>query len=458
MALLLLSKDSVLEEGLSYAQQQMLLNAYKDLRAALCAGAFQNRTRNNTLMKIFRFVAVSAIIRNLSEGNGALNAPINEDSIEKIIGEHDRLLSEQKVDSETLILFAKQLFPGCLLFRDFYEAVMLESFFQDQPKCFKNPALRGKVSLNEEFDYLIVELEPFNRASDSMAVEIFAIQARMRSYFPDRPPFLFFKMRLSWDVSTIESNIPREMYELRRHLLGVNSRMDKSWQEIVRCNGGDIPLRVTGDVSRRENALASKVIIMMPGRGGDASGFNRKYDKIATHVYSKTGGASVIQMGNPKVIDDEDQAELMCQSLRSVIGYVIQYGQENQMEMEIYLMGFSAGASAIAAVAYEYAQVKEIALIVPSLNVGEDAVRNGLTKFEGKVSVIGAENDDVEGPEMAGNIFAMVRSQDKQMVTIPHCNHGFHGVRNGICLSKIPLWAFFGGDSPINPHGGIILY
>ncbi len=128
---------------------------------------------------------------------------------------------------------------------------------------------------------------------------------------------------------------------------------------------------------------------------------------------------------------------------------------------EILLMGFSGGASAIAAVAHEYPEVSRILLYAPSGDMPEGMVREGLSKFSGEVCIVIGEQDEMVGPG-AGKIFydLATGAVRRELFTIPDCDHQFRGETNVRIMSEAPFYAFAKGEKPVfpDPNGEIRLY
>jgi fermentation-respiration switch protein FrsA (DUF1100 family) len=121
-------------------------------------------------------------------------------------------------------------------------------------------------------------------------------------------------------------------------------------------------------------------------------------------------------------------------------------------------MGFSAGAGAIAAVAADYPAVKKILLIAPAGDAGNRNVAN-LAHFRGEVFITVGAWDEVVGMH-AGECFMELAktATKKNLVIVPRCDHQFRGRKNGMILSKAPLWAFAEDAAYPSSEGGIALY
>jgi hypothetical protein len=172
-----------------------------------------------------------------------------------------------------------------------------------------------------------------------------------------------------------------------------------------------------------------KIIINVPGYNGDIDGYAEKYKKLANLLQDQNVGA-VVRTGNffrDKYLPDYN--------LRTAL----EYSQDNALEIcgkenpEIMLMGFSAGASAIAAVACEYPQVSKILLQAPS---GDMPTVKNLRKFTGEVVIVNGEDDEVVGSGAGPLFYSFAESAKKrELFMIPDCDHQFRGEKNGRIMS-----------------------
>lgn len=202
---------------------------------------------------------------------------------------------------------------------------------------------------------------------------------------------------------------------------------------------------------------SGRIIVNYPGAGGDIDGYNNKYKTLATHMQARGLGA-VVRTEGPSTAGYTVDTHLR---------KMIQHAQQNAQAIsgsdtpELLLMGFSAGASAIAAAAHDYPAVSRILLMAPSGDAGQQAIEEGLAKFGGEVYIVIGKNDEVVGVN-AGKIFhdAATGASHKELITIPNCDHQFRGGANGRIMSQAPFYAFVQGEKPSfpDPTGGITLY
>ncbi len=205
------------------------------------------------------------------------------------------------------------------------------------------------------------------------------------------------------------------------------------------------------------------IIVNYPGWNGDVNGYNNKYQKIADMLCEKGVGA-VVRTSNLQ-IEGIDYAE----SVKDVLRRTIEHALQNRIAIcgsdapSIYLIGISAGASAIAAVAHEYVHqdwgVEKILLIAPSGDAGLDSIKTGLINYTRDIYITVGADDEVVGVGTAElfSRLAIVAKVNK-LVVVPNCDHQFRGEVNGRILSKAPLWAFADDNTFPSPDGGIKLY
>lgn len=195
-----------------------------------------------------------------------------------------------------------------------------------------------------------------------------------------------------------------------------------------------------------------RVVVIYPGFKGDADGYNGKYLKIAKLLIERNIGA-VVRMNNFP-IPNVDYQQSVKDRLREVLSSILSNDKPT-----LYLMGISAGAGAIAAIAYEYPQVEKILLIAPSGDAGLEDIKYGLGKYAGELYITVGANDEIVGAGVGELFFSFAtKTKIKKAVVVPECDHQFRGEINGKILSKAPLWAFNNDETYPSPEGGIKLY
>lgn len=204
---------------------------------------------------------------------------------------------------------------------------------------------------------------------------------------------------------------------------------------------------------------ARAIIVNYPGYRGHIDGYNNKYKVLAAHLAKENVGA-IIRMPNIER-EREEYGVGLIEDLRLVMRYAL----ENTPHLcavkkpDLYLMGFSAGAGAVAACANDHSAVKKILLMAPSGDAAQETVKKSLAAFRGEVFVVIGEEDDVVGPDSGSAFFDMATAASRrELVVIPNCDHQFRGTVNGKILSKAPLWAFAGDKTFPSPEGGLELY
>lgn len=213
------------------------------------------------------------------------------------------------------------------------------------------------------------------------------------------------------------------------------------------------------------NTDSGLIVINYPGANGEIDGFNDKYVKLADHIRGELP-AAVLRTNNAYIHGLEYPASVQ-QHLRAVIEFAIEHadeiaGRHPEGIPRIHLMGYSAGAGAVAAVAHEYPEhILNMLLIAPAGDAGMTSIREGLSRFRGVCNILIGRNDDLVGVgaadifrDMAMGSAALVRTH-----IVEDCDHQFRGTPNGVIMSAAPMWAFAGEpiDAP-DPARGIVLY
>lgn len=201
------------------------------------------------------------------------------------------------------------------------------------------------------------------------------------------------------------------------------------------------------------------IVLNYPGITGTIDGYNNKYGQLADFIQEK-GIGTVVRMGN-EYFDNLPYPKGMIDNFKYVIEHCLTQGRQlsGSDNPKLYLMGFSAGSSTIAAIAGDYSEIEKILLVAPSGDAGQKAIESGLAKFTGEVYITVGDRDEMVGPE-AGQTFYDLATAAKvrKLVIVPNCDHQFRGERNGRIMSKAPLWAFAGDNSFPSPKGGKKLY
>lgn len=200
-------------------------------------------------------------------------------------------------------------------------------------------------------------------------------------------------------------------------------------------------------------AQSKGVIVSCPGYKSSMDGYNNKYVTLGDHLASL--GFSVVRMANTTRPEGPVYRHGLLQDMRQSIALA---GSQIP-EVPMYLMGFSAGGFACAALAHEFPRVRGVLLMEPATNpalLGPLPLA-ALRAFHGEAYiVVGDSGVGASGGSMY--LEAFTGASKKELVVIPECDHQFTGARNGKIMSKAPLWAFDGERTFPSPDGGLELY
>lgn len=203
---------------------------------------------------------------------------------------------------------------------------------------------------------------------------------------------------------------------------------------------------------------ARAIIINVPGFKGNVDGFNNKYRKIG-RMLTERGVGAYVQM--PNNVHLYKNREWLIRDVRATIYYALKERDICADPPEIYLSGTSIGAVAVAAAA-NYPAVKKILMIAPAYTDQRSIINRiqyGLSQFSGELYIAIGDRDEFYGNKNHERYAHIARSASKkEIAVIPNCDHYFTGKRNGMILSKAPLWAFAKDTSFPSPEGGIVLY
>ncbi len=199
-----------------------------------------------------------------------------------------------------------------------------------------------------------------------------------------------------------------------------------------------------------------KIVINYPGADGSINGYNDKYIKIADYLVENKIGA-VVRIPNISSLGFGWDI-----NLRETLSYVLDHSKEicGREVPEIYLMGTSAGAGAIAMTAWEYPEVTKILLTEPAIIFSGEHGVEGIKEFQGKIVIVVGQGGNALGKVIGDKFFDyFIKSKHKEIFEIQNCDHQFKGEINGRIFSQAPLYAF--GDKKFifpDPNGGVKLY
>ena len=203
------------------------------------------------------------------------------------------------------------------------------------------------------------------------------------------------------------------------------------------------------------------IVINYPGFMGDIDGFNDKYKKLADFMSGPCAIGTVVRMGN-----ERDPSCNYSESVVDDLASVIRFCSERSTKLcrastpRIFLVGFSAGASAIAALASEFPSVEKILLVAPSGDAGARRIKESLPKYTGELYAVVGSHDEVVGAGAAEMFSSLAqRATVNRYYVVPDCDHQFRGETNGYIMSALPNWAFslHGKGQPCQ-ESGIRLY
>jgi len=202
-----------------------------------------------------------------------------------------------------------------------------------------------------------------------------------------------------------------------------------------------------------------RIIINYPGTGGSQDGYCGKHRQIAEILQSRSVGA-VIRMDNPGTAP-YDYASWLRDRLRHVIQFALETATDicGSHAPEIYLMGFSSGATSIACVAHEFDQVSNILLLSPIVNRKRGGPWEELKRYREKIAVVVGDGDTVAPPSVSEQFYRTAENCSRRRLEIvPGCDHQFQGERNARILSNLAVWAFGDDRAFPSPDAGVTLY
>jgi alpha/beta superfamily hydrolase len=177
----------------------------------------------------------------------------------------------------------------------------------------------------------------------------------------------------------------------------------------------------------------TKIVIIYPGLNATLDGESRVFTQASPHRYRRLaerlqseGVAAAIRVTNPRC-GYYGGGQVALDRLRRAIDYALGHAQAlcGDRRPELYLMGFSAGAGAAAALASDY-QPSRMLLIAPSGDVGPRRILTGLKEYAGELVLLVGEKDEVVGRDAAclfDEISPAVRH--KQVLFVADCDHFF---------------------------------
>ncbi|MDD4527342.1 MAG: hypothetical protein PHF25_04795 [Candidatus Margulisbacteria bacterium] len=190
--------------------------------------------------------------------------------------------------------------------------------------------------------------------------------------------------------------------------------------------------------------VASPVIIgIYPAAKEELSGGDIPYQQMANLMSNKRIGAVV--RCNGLQTEEGHFHEFNDYFVSHFMDYIIENAEDicGSANPDIYLMGYSSGASAIASIAADYSQVKKLLLLAPSHDSDTAKTKHSLNRFTGELYIVTGDNDQVVFPKQAAWFYYQAdKSKKRSFVVLDSCEHSFSGKKNREAVLKSPFWAF----------------
>lgn len=185
----------------------------------------------------------------------------------------------------------------------------------------------------------------------------------------------------------------------------------------------------------------SNITIFCPGSNETIDGHNNKYGRLADFMQRKDL-CNIVRTSN-FIKNKENNSNAWLDNLSYSIDYVFDYFSYyySPKKINMNLIGFFSGASAVSMIANKYPNIKKILLISPDLFFPKKTIKKNLTKFKEEIYIVSSKNKPSE--DNAYFFFNSAKNVKKhELEIIPDCDSNFSGEKNSRTLSKIPFWAF----------------
>lgn len=184
-----------------------------------------------------------------------------------------------------------------------------------------------------------------------------------------------------------------------------------------------------------------KIIINIPGAGGSSEGYMNKYINLGNLIQTNNT-ASFVRIPN-------DRPQEFIATARKIINYCIDNSKSicGKKIPEIWLMGFSAGATSILLTAWEYPEVTKVLAINPFIDLIElrEGIKRRIPLFKGELFVVTGSEDSVIAPDTLEYIKGYSsEASDSSFHIIEDCDHQLKGEDNSKILSQLPEYYFLG--------------
>jgi alpha/beta superfamily hydrolase len=201
-------------------------------------------------------------------------------------------------------------------------------------------------------------------------------------------------------------------------------------------------------------ATCARLVIIYPGLNATLDGESRhftqahpfRYRRLAERLQAE-GVAAVLRLANPPCGYYGD-GQVAVDRLARAIDYALAHARAmcGHRRPELCLLGFSAGAGAVAALAGAY-QPKRLLLVAPSGDVGPRRIIAGLRDYAGQLVILVGEQDEVVGRD-AACLFDEISPAacPKEVRFVPGCDHFFTRPDHDQLLEEASLRVFSGSD------------
>ncbi len=136
-------------------------------------------------------------------------------------------------------------------------------------------------------------------------------------------------------------------------------------------------------------ANSKRVVLFVPGVDGSVDGYMNKYINASDHLVNNHD-VGIVRISND-FISSFHWEDNIKQALNFLEDNASKYFSSD--DLEISVVGHSAGASVIAAVAHRYPAIRQILLINAAKGLHTDQILDGLSKFDGNLVVVYGSND-----------------------------------------------------------------
>ena len=132
------------------------------------------------------------------------------------------------------------------------------------------------------------------------------------------------------------------------------------------------------------------VLLTIPGVDGSVDGFMNKYLLIAENI-NKKHGAAAVRMSNPYITSYHWE-----QNIRKILSYIDDNSKtiSGREDIELRIVGHSAGAAVIAQIAWEYPFITRLLLINPATKLDLTRIKQGLVEFGAEKTTILVGSED----------------------------------------------------------------